>query len=57
MNPLLHLDSILSEYQPVFNYNNFNHFQTFLEFPRTICLLLLRLFLSVWRGRCKKACW
>ena len=29
MEPLLRLDSMLSEYQPLFKYKNFNHFRTF----------------------------
>jgi len=31
MKPLSHLDTMLSEYQSVFKYNNFNHFQTFVQ--------------------------
>ena len=31
MRPLFHLDSMLSQYQPVFNYNNFTHFQTYVK--------------------------
>ena len=31
MRPLFHLDSMLSQYQQVFNYNNFTHFQTYVK--------------------------
>ena len=31
MEPLSHLDTILSEYQSVFKSNNFNHFQTVVQ--------------------------
>jgi len=31
MEPLSYLDTMLSEYQSVFKYNNFNHFQTFVK--------------------------
>ena len=31
MEPLSHLDTMLSEYQSVFKSNNFNHFQTFVQ--------------------------
>ena len=31
MELLLRLDSMLSEYQPLFKYKNFNHFRTFVK--------------------------
>ena len=31
MNPLFHLDTMLSQYQSVFNYNNFSNFETYVK--------------------------
>ena len=32
MNPLFHLDNMLSEFEPLFKYNNFNNFRTYVGF-------------------------
>ena len=31
MDPLSRLEDMLSEFRPLFKYNNFDHFQTFVE--------------------------